>query len=223
MNHQALLEEIGIPDVTLYTSYMDELNEDAGTILGNAKAQVSYAAIGSKKVCKLNEKDINKYLRSRGIIGYSDVVYHEDQNGQLDYAYFLIDNFYCNILDDSLVFVIGLNVNGFETNLVLTLKAAEMEASSQKTYFCVESAQFGEVETDALVEELFDILNSNVESDDVVGFTKIEDKTYFYFDLEPVTDKIKEFDDSIDETKVSLKANGENLTSEGYLSIEIAD
>lgn len=219
-NHTEVLKGIGIYDVTKYTSYMKEIDENSGSILGNAKAQVSYAAIGSSKVCQLFEKDINNYIRSLGILGYGDVV-NFGTGDDISYGFFVVDNFYCNIVDNELYFVVGLNINGYETNVVLHLEQANVSSQPSKTFFKIDTINFGEVDASSLLSTVLDILKGGSSEENVVGFTKIEDESYFYFDLSSIIDKVKEFDSTMTASRVKLVANGDNVQEEGYFSIEI--
>ncbi len=219
-NHTEVLKGIGIYDVTKYTSYMKEIDENSGSILGNAKAQVSYAAIGSSKVCQLFEKDINNYIRSLGILGYGDVV-NFGTGDDISYGFFVVDNFYCNIVDNELYFVVGLNINGYETNVVLHLEQANVASQPSKTFFKIDTINFGQVDASSLLSTVLDILKGSPSDDNVIGFTKIEDDSYFYFDLSSIVDKVKEFDPTMTADRVKLVANGDSVQEEGYFSIEI--
>ena len=221
--HHDVMEEIGIPNFAEYKSYGDTIKENAGSILGNLNAQVSYESIDSKKLCKLNEKDINNYLRGQGALGFGDVVYRKSDNMKpTDYAFFLIDNLYCNIVDNKIYFVIGLNINGYETNLVLALSQDNsVSTDPNKTYFTIDNIYFGQVDGQSLLDILFPILTGNMPENELIGFETFEDKPYFYFDVSTVVAKINEFDSSITADNVTLTAVGENLESEGYIAFEI--
>lgn len=219
-NHTDILKGIGIYDVTKYTSYMKEIDENSGSLLGNAKAQVSYAAMGSSKVCQLFEKDINNYIRNLGILGHGDVVsFGTGEN--TNYGFFVVDNFYCNIIDNELYFVVGLNINGYETNVVLHLEQADVPSQPSKTFFKIDTINFGEVDASSLLNTVLDILKGGSGTDGIVGFTKIENDSYFYFDLSSIVDKVKEFDPTMTADRIKLVAHGENIQDEGYFSIEI--
>ena len=218
--HAEAFLSAGIPDVTTYTAYMAKLQRESGNIMGNAKAQVNYASIDSQKTCLLYEKDINSYFRSLGLIGYSIVVYHESDDG-LEYAYILVDNFYCNIIDNTLYFTVGLNMNGYETNLVLRLDQHSVSTEPSKIYFKISNIYFGEVDATELLDTIVDLLKTNVAGNDTFGFVSDSEYTYFFFDKTEIVEKIQEFDPTITMDDVQLFARGENIQDEGCFSIEI--
>ena len=220
-DHHDELVRIGIPDVTKYVSYGDMLKSNSGSLLGNANAQISYAAIGSNSVCRIDETFINKYIQSLGFIGYSNVVTHESQDGSFDYAYFIIDNFYCNIIDNKFYFVVGLNINGYETNIILEMNQMPKQAGSTKTCFQFSNVYLGEVNAQSLLDTVMGLLKDNVAGDEAVGFTSIDGQPCFYFDVAPIMDKVHEFDPTITADQLVLSAKGSSINDEGYIGVEI--
>ena len=220
--NQDVLRSIGINDVTKYESYMAEIDKNSGSILGNAKAQISYASIGNSQVCKIYESDINNYIRSLGIIGYGDVV-HFGNGDATQYGYFLVDNFYSNIIDDQLYFTVGLNINGFETYILMHLEQIDVPAQPSKAFFKIDDIHFGEVDASELMDSVLDILKGAGSSGEgVIGFTTVEDQPCFYFDMSFITEKIHEFTDLISPSSIKLFANGNDIQEEGYFSVEIS-
>ena len=219
--HHDELVKIGIPDVKNYVSYGDRIKSSSGSLLGNANAQISYAAIGSNSVCRIDEKFINKYIQSLGFVGYSNVVTHQSQDGSIDYAYFIIDNFYCNIIDNKFYFVVGLNINGYETNIILELNQMPRQAGSTKTCFQFSNVFLGEVDAQSLLTTVMDLLKNNVAGDEAVGFTTIDGQPCFYFDVQPIMEKVHEFDPTITADQLVLSAKGSSIADEGYIGVEI--
>ena len=164
---------------------------------------------------------MNNYIRSKGVIGYTGLVSYEVDDNVEDYAFFVIDNFYCNIVNDHIYFVCGLNICGFPTNIVLTMEKDDTQEDKSKAYFRLARVEYGEVDGEILKDTIFDVINSGLSGDNMVGADK--EKKLIYFNLQPVLDKVREFEDYKDKQPedMALSALGADLNAEGELKLSI--
>ena len=216
-----IFEEIGIPDIEKYTSYGDTLAKNSGNLLGNAQAQINFTDLSNADVATISETDMNNYIRGKGVIGYTGFVTYGVEEVVKDYAFFVIDNFYCNIVSDHIYFVCGLNICGFSTNIVLTMEKDDSQEDKSKAYFRLARVEYGEIDGEVLKDTIFDVINSGLQGDTMVGADK--EKNLIYFNLQPVLDKVREFEDYKNKQPedLALDALGTDLESEGEFKLSI--
>lgn len=217
-----LFEEIGVLKIEDYRSYGDELMENSSNLLGNAEAQINFTDLSKQDVASISEKDLNNFIKGKGVIGYTGIVTYADSNNKVeDYAFFVIDNFYCNIVTDHIYFVCGLNVNGFSTNIVFAMEKDDSQPDKSRAYFRLVTVQYGEIDGESMKDTLFNIINDGLSGDTMVGADK--EKGLIYFNLQPVVDKVKEFEDYKDKTAsdIELNAIGDDLSANGQLKLSI--
>ena len=219
--YPTIFEEVGIPYIPEYHSYGDVLASNSGNLLGNAEAQINFTDLSNADVASISESDMNNYIKGKGVIGYTGIVDYSVNGIAKDYAFFVIDNFYCNIVDDHMYFVCGLNVNGFPTNIVVTMEKDDSQPDKSKAYFRLAKVEFGEIDGEKLVDSVFSIISDGLEGDTMVGVDK--DHKLIYFNLQPVVDKVKEFDEYKDKqaSDIELSAIGADLAADGQLKLSI--
>ena len=219
--YPTIFEDVGVPVIENYTSYGDILSKNSGNLLGNAEAQINFTDLSNTDVASISESDMNNYIRSKGVIGYTGLVSYEVDDNVEDYAFFVIDNFYCNIVNDHIYFVCGLNICGFPTNIVLTMEKDDTQEDKSKAYFRLARVEYGEVDGEILKDTIFDVINSGLSGDNMVGADK--EKNLIYFNLQPVLDKVREFEDYKDKQPedMALSALGADLNAEGELKLSI--
>ena len=116
-----------------------------------------------KKVCTLTEKNINDYIASRSIVGYTSLLYYEGEGGY-KVNYVTLDNFYCNIYKDEdghniAELVCKINVNGFHTSLTFATQMNDEGAfEGNCLVFRVKEVRFGNCEAENLKNEFFGII-----------------------------------------------------------------
>lgn len=82
----------------------------------------------------VDEDNLHDVLKSDDAVGYGDTFYRKNELGQWKLAFFAVDNLYMNIVDDNIYLVFGLNVNGYETQMILNAKSSS-GGDSGKIYF----------------------------------------------------------------------------------------
>lgn len=233
-NNHDLFKNAGIPDITKYESYGTQLKSDAGSLLGNAKAQINQGDLSDNAgVCTIYEKDLNKYLRGQGIIGNSGVVSFQ-VNNKVEYAFFVIDNFYCNLYKTGegasalshMCMVAGVNISGFETYIILDM-SKKADSSDGNVYFKLDKLYFGEIDaTENLSKTVFDMLEQNMSGGEMIGIHTDADtgEREIYFNLEGVAERIREFPGftTIQASDIHVDVVGDDVHAEGYLDVSIS-
>ena len=229
-NNLGLFRNVGIPDVTKYSSYGSYLKSDAGSLLGNAKAQINQGSLDSNGVCRIYESDLNKFLRGQGVIGNSGII-NFTVNNKLEFAYFVVDNFYANLYRtvegdetlDHLSFVVGINISGFETYIILDTVKIENNTDG-RVYFGLNKLYFGEIDaTELLSKTVFDLLEKNLPVGEMIGVVNDSTDKRIYFSLTEVVDRIKEFPGFSKTTvrDIAVDVLGTSVQDEGYLEVTI--
>lgn len=229
-NNLGLFRSVGIPDVTKYSSYGNYLKSDAGSLLGNAKAQINQGSLDSNGVCRIYESDLNKFLRGQGVIGNCGVI-NFTVNNKLEYAFFVVDNFYANLFRtiegdetlDHLSFVVGINISGFETYIILDTVKIQNNTDG-RVYFGLNKLYFGEIDaTELLAKTVFDMLEKNIPVGEMIGVVNNSTDRRIYFSLSEVVDRIKEFPGFSKTTvrDIAVDVLGTSVQDEGYLEVTI--
>lgn len=229
-NNLGLFRSVGIPDVTKYSSYGNYLKSDAGSLLGNAKAQINQGSLDSNGVCRIYESDLNKFLRGQGVIGNCGVI-NFTVNNKLEYAFFVVDNFYANLFRtvegdetlDHLSFVVGINISGFETYIILDTVKIQNNTDG-RVYFGLNKLYFGEIDaTELLAKTVFDMLEKNIPIGEMIGVVNNNTDKRIYFSLSEVVDRIKEFPGFSKTTvrDIAVDVLGTSVQDEGYLEVTI--
>ena len=116
----------------------------------------------------INETDINSFIQGSNVLGFN-FVFDSEINGVYKTSYICLDNFYCNIYDEHVEFVVGLNMNGYETTIILS---TEFNTANSKANFAtnefamafdISGVKFGSIEMpESVYTQLFDLLGVTV-------------------------------------------------------------
>ena len=102
-----------------YTGYQPEEVDIKSELLHSAMTN----GLISENGFLLTESMVNKYIQYQDLMGYSFLFTHTEDKKTYDFAYVTIDNFYVNlgVFDEKeqMNVVLGLNINGYETSLIL--------------------------------------------------------------------------------------------------------
>lgn len=164
----------------------------------------------------IDEDVVNDYIKTTALIGTGyALTYKGPSDTEYDVNYIALDNAYVNFLNDKMYMTLGLNMNGYETSLILdTSKKAETQyglvLSTDKVYYGTHEinedlkAQIFLLLDDAFVDSRW------LEFDGSNGEFTI-DFSYFLSDyLGSLKNK----------TSINVSLNGENLNSDGYMLIK---
>jgi hypothetical protein len=106
----------------------------------------------------VTEEEVNDFLKMSNILG-NTYVFHRNEDGHHKVNYITADNFYVNFHNDVSEsyadFVIGLNINGYET--IATINCPMTSSSAGELIFDLEHAdfKFGQLDISAGIEEQF--------------------------------------------------------------------
>ncbi len=158
---------VGIPDKTTYEGF--GLYDAEAKLIDKMKDTVDAEKLINKhlnpryrKLCTLSEADINEYVASRNIVGYTSLLHRETPEGY-KVNYITIENFYMNIYKNSdnkniAEMVCKIDVNGYVTSLTFATEMSTGGFDGSKLVFAVKDIQFGQSDADNLKEEFFDII-----------------------------------------------------------------
>lgn len=163
------LSSIGIDDPTQYDGVVEKYEKDLYT---NIKEQITPEGVATKKIGLITEELLNETLQSSSMIGTSYLFDGYNENGNYKINTFVVNNFYANILEDGIKFVIGISANGYPTHICL--KATFVESNPEfEIYFKVnkEDIYFGEKPIgDEFADQVFAIFADALKTDETVTF-----------------------------------------------------
>ena len=108
------LSSIGINNVSAYEG--DPKLQGNPNLSDTVEAQINPAEIvANGKIADLKESDINAFLATSKAIGNGLIL--KDKNNESIFV--VVDNINCNILDNLLYVIVGININGYETRIIL--------------------------------------------------------------------------------------------------------
>lgn len=119
----------------------------------------------------IKEELLNSYLQSQDILGYSYIIAGKKDNSYI-VNYITVDNLYFDCLNstsENMNMVIGMNVNGYETSLILENK--KEKSLDYGLTLKNEQIYFGEKEVDDdLKTELYKLIKDNLPSSEFLTF-----------------------------------------------------
>ena len=141
------------------------------------------------------ETDINNYLRNSQVMGFNFLLSKEmklpDSKTEYKTSYICIDNFYCNVYDEHTEFVVGLNINGFETTMIIPsiLNKDESQVNfatnSFEIVYDMGTIKLGSVEmTEKFTDDICMILTQC--TGDAVRMSKVGSKYQISFDFSSI-------------------------------------
>lgn len=221
----AAFQETGISDLSTYTGARNILTEEE--LLSSTIEEIQaagYERLLEGKVGRLYERDINAYIANSPIIGFTTLL-SRYEGDQMKYNYIVIDNFYCNIMNNEANFVCGLNLNGFDTNIIFHMPVNTAKTSGVHITFEIADIFFGEENVEGLEEVLFAILDEALEGDESLVIDK--ENHEITINMQTILDETNRVltDNSlpsVSEDKFSIAAVGENLAAQGYIDISLA-
>lgn len=205
---------IGINDISVYEGYPLYSDSSINKILED---QINLTDIATGKIGKITEDDINANIKSTEVIGYTYLLQRKDgDNYKVNYL--SVDNFYVNIVDSSLYMVVGLNVNGFETNVIFT--ANQKDTANYALNFEMGKSYYGDIECGNNLETLFfDVIDEATNNEDWISVDKTNKTMKIDFssviNANPYKTQIDTYGN------VNIACVGTDLSSQGYLNIDI--
>lgn len=120
----------------------------------------------------INESYINQYVQYKDLIGYTYLMDKKTSTGY-EINYITIDNFYVDLIKKNekelMNMTIGLNINGYETSLILENEKTETISYGMKLKN--ENIYLGNYTLgDELTQEIYKLLKENLTDDDFMSF-----------------------------------------------------
>lgn len=159
------------------------------TIKEVAVSQINASSItsGTSLDVVITEEDINNYFKMSDILG-NTIIFHREDGNTHKVNYFTVDNFYVNLFEENYVqcadFVLGLNVNGYET--VISVKTPFTGVNNNKLTFSLEEAtfNFGSIDiSDNLKNYFIDYLANGISCEDDQTIKLSDDRSEIVVDF----------------------------------------
>lgn len=126
------------------------------------------ADLSGGELCLLTEDEINTFLRSQRLIGTTYLLHRATENGYKA-NYIMVDNFYCNLINNHAYFVIDINFNGFGTSLIFDMEVYSAENNKLIFKAADESVFYGNMSVSStLVDYVFGLLSELTTSETMI-------------------------------------------------------
>lgn len=159
---------VDIDDKTTYKGF--DLNDVENKLYDKMRLTVDGDALTDKtlnprykKICTLTEEDINDYIASREIVGYTSLLYYKTGDSY-KVNYVTVDNFYTNIYKNSenkniAELVCKVNMNGYHTSLTFATEMGDGTFANNELVFTIKEMKFGEVDAEAISESFYEVIH----------------------------------------------------------------
>ena len=164
------LESIGITELTkkIYLGYQPDSIDIKESVLSSA---IKGNLVGEEGIL-ISEKSLNGYLQEQGILGYNYIFTSKQENS---YAvnYIALDNAYFNLIEQGgkqqMNMVLGVNINGCETSLILENTKTEdlkygMTLTNENIYFGTKKV------SDSLRNNLYELIYDSLPQSEFLTF-----------------------------------------------------
>ncbi len=165
------LSSIGLDSKFKKETYMG-YQPDAADIKDALIESLTDGSLLTENGLLIKEKTLNDYLQSQGILGYSYLLTGKVDNSYV-VDYITMDNAYFNLISkdnkEQMNMVIGLNINGYETSLIMeNTKDQELDygitLKNENIYFGTNAVQ------DDLKNEIYTLVKNNLPSSEFLTF-----------------------------------------------------
>ena len=118
---------------------------------------------------KIDEKTVNDFLKTQNVFGIKYFLKRELDDGKNKINYIALDNAYINLYQNKSIITIGLNINGLETYITLTMDADQTNTDNTKLVYKPKDVYFGKLAenlllSDAAEDLIFDTLSEAITS-----------------------------------------------------------
>lgn len=195
------LNAYGIPDYKAYTGEPIPTSPDLDVVLRNNVVSIdtleelnAFKASDDPVITYLTEPELNTFLSSLDIVSksYLTSAFYEDEQGKVNYI--VIDNFYANFIkhdgESYLDFIIGVNINGQDTNFVFNTKnlnVATDGTTGVSLKFVTENVYYGTMGgSEALKNALFKLIKLALQNQDTLIFDESDNSINATFKFDAV-------------------------------------
>ncbi len=139
------LSSIGIPVKTAYAGFnLSNAESLENTLKQGVSSYSDYTpSLDSFDIVKINENVINDFLKTQNVFGMKYFLTRELKEGGIKINYIALDNAYINLLKESCIITIGLNINGLETIVTLEMDLDKNNEDSSKLVYNSSDTYFG--------------------------------------------------------------------------------
>lgn len=142
------LSSIGIPVKNVYAGFnLSNAESLENTLKSGVSSFTDYSpALDSFDIVKLNESTINDFLKTQNVFGMKYFLTRNVKDNGIKINYIALDNAYLNLLDESCIVTLGLNLNGLETIITLEMALDKSNEDTSKLVYNSASTYFGKKE-----------------------------------------------------------------------------
>lgn len=204
---------VGISDNTTYTGADKGTEREISSLLSS---QMTSDNIFNGELAQLSEEDFGYALLQSGIFGYTYLLTDEEDDGTYTVNYVTLDNCYCDVVDGAMSVVIGLNINGYETSLILDATAGEMQ--NLKVDMTVENLLLGTVTPDdKLKNYVYSLLETSLADSDFLSFSASTGT----FSLDLTNSLAQASGVSLSADNITCDFVGSSRSAEGYIDFKV--
>lgn len=221
-----LLSSIGINNALTYVG----LNLPHGVKISDSFEQYmseNYAnlqhSIANNENCTLtlvDEKDIDNFLKSSPCIGYTTSLYYLNENNEYVVNFICITDLYCNIVNDSLYFIIDISFNGCLTKIILDMEI--LDFTNTEFTLHAKNILYGTKNIEEhLVDYVFDLLNQAFKKDNTTSIDTSNKSITINYSNALIESGIQNLLNAVGQYEIQTKLIGETLQEHGKIILSL--
>lgn len=163
------LSKYGIDDVTTYQGITPKAS-DKDYIKNKVSSQVSLEGIATGYIGEINEDDVYQALLDTNVIGNSYLLHRKVEENKYKINYYALNDFYANIVDNHIYLVIGIIVNGYQTNVEIDAKYLSCNPEIYSITFDINDIYYGEnIVSEDFKAQIFTLLANGTKNNESVS------------------------------------------------------
>ena len=238
----------GINSIEEYTEIREEIFGPTGTPINDLMSnkvkneinnagstdleRLQYFIEGNKISVNVNEEELHDVIKTTNPVGFSYTFQRRlDDDSGYKLNYMVIDNFYFNILNNKMYVVFGINLNGYETSLILTSTAKTGSTGTELEFpISSDNVYYGTYKCSVDMYDAFISLVDDAFKGGGASWFKLKGKEAFVVDFATALSQCSELSkiESMaramgysKEVTVEAKNNADKISDVGYLNLTL--
>ncbi len=212
------LTKYGIADATTFEGITPKAS-DKDYIKNKVNSQVSLEGIATGYIGEINEDDIYQALLDTNVIGNSYLLNRKVEENNYKINYYALNDFYANVVDNHIYLVIGITVNGYQTNVEIDAKYLSCDPDNYTITFDINDIYYGEnVVSGDFKSQIFTLLANGTKNNESVRIDK--EQTQMIIDI---SSSLEETDKAAINLygKMGVEITGSTLQDNGIIKFVI--
>lgn len=167
------LSSIGITNINEYKGVAPK-SENENYLKDVIRSHVDITKITTENyISEINEDDLQKELLNANVVGKGFILTRKVEENNYKINFYLMNEFYTNITKNHLSFVIGLSINGYQTNICLDAVYKNCDTSNYTLNFDVSQLYYGNnVVIDEFKNKVYEMFEEGLSKNESLSIDK---------------------------------------------------